>query len=297
MGILRLSKFNFFRGAAKIASLASVILILASGFPVGAEPVITEDAYILKPKDFELRERTNYTVYGDEEWDSDYDKQNQLAGYEETELVTSLEFAGGVTDKIELGIVLPWLSKDKTPKSSLPEESDSGLGDVKLKLKYRLDEAGSTIPITSAFGLQIDLPTGEDEPDPGDLATGSGLLGLTAIFYLTEERSKEILGHLNLGYTYTPHDDTFFGNYAIERILNEKLTLVGELNARAIDDGAFWDLVRLSADKKLLSLTGGLLYSPAGLRNLVIETAIQYRLVGKGESEALMYIGGVRYSF
>lgn len=284
------------RKALWIAALGG-ILVLVGGFSVSAEPVITEDAYILKPKDFELRERTNYTVYGDEKWDEDYGKQNQLAGYEETELVTSLEFAGGVTDKIELGVILPWVSKKETPDINSIEESGSGLGDVKLKLKYRLEEAGSTTPITSAFGLQIDLPTGEDEPDLGDLHTGIGLLGLTAIFYLTEERSKEILGHLNLGYTYTPRDDTFFGNYAIERILNENLTLAGELNAKASGDRAFNDLVRLITDRKLLSLTGGLQYRPGGLRNLIVEAAVQYRMIGKNEKTGLMYIGGVRYSF
>jgi hypothetical protein len=175
----------------------------------------------------------------------------------------------GVTDRFDLGVVLPVVSVDldatvnatiirlatanqpnvhtfvqgqDQPRATFRQAgSATGIGDIVVRSKYRMYSQGET-GFAAAFDLR--LPTG-DENDLLGLGTTQG-----RVYAILSSGNERLASHLNIGYTFSGRGDTDvdfvfappgisdeFG-YAggVEFVASPRLTIIGDLIGRTLID-------------------------------------------------------------
>jgi hypothetical protein len=166
--------------------------------------------------------------------------------------VTALLLTYGVSDRIDFGVVLPFVSTELrgtslativpfgnsgppphffagTPEnpvftaSRFSEGSSSGLGDVSARVKVNLREA---TPVSLALFAEGRFPTGSEE----DLR-GSGAVALRGLA-IASARLGDFSPHVNVGYQYrgrTVDNDAFLLTAGFDQLLAPWATLAGDL--------------------------------------------------------------------
>ena len=166
--------------------------------------------------------------------------------------VTAFLFTYGVTDRIDLGVVLPiartqirgfstatinpfgagdppphfFAGSEDAPiltASRFSEGSASGLGDVSARLKVNLREA---MPVSVAVLAEGRFPTGSEE----DLR-GSGAVALRGLA-IVSARLGEFAPHLNVGYQYRGREldpDAFLLTAGFDQLLAPWATFAADL--------------------------------------------------------------------
>ena len=255
----------------------------------------------------------------------------------------------GATDRLDIGIAVPivrveldaqvvatvqrlatvnvpnihtFVRGDPTATSSIIQSKgdSSGIGDVVLRGKYRLlDWTGGG---GLALATDIRLPTGDADNLRGGAAQGK--------LYAVASRSGDRLGHhVNVGYTFSGSvgrgnsrlgdlPDEF--NYAAgaEYVLHPKVTVIGDLVGRSLNDAARLDLQTktfqfvqtnggptMTADfdefeptrgrLNLLFGTAGVKFNPVG--NLLISASVLFPLTDSGLRNRMTSTFGLDYSF
>lgn len=166
--------------------------------------------------------------------------------------VTALQFTYGLSDRIDVGVVLPFVSTELrgtstasivpfgtsgppphffsgTPEnpvltaSRFSEGSSSGLGDVSARVKVNLRE---TTPVSIAILAEGRFPTGSEE----DLR-GAGAVALRGLGIISA-RFGEFSPHVNVGYQYRGREldnDAFLVTAGFDQLLAPWATLAGDL--------------------------------------------------------------------
>jgi hypothetical protein len=166
--------------------------------------------------------------------------------------VTALLFTYGVTDRIDFGVVVPFVSTELrgtstaaivpfgnsgppphffsgTPENPVltagrfSEGSSSGLGDVSARVKVNLREA---TPVSLAIFAEGRFPTGSEE----DLR-GAGAVALRGLG-IVSARLGQFSPHVNVGYQYrgrTLDNDAFLLTAGFDQLLAPWATLAGDL--------------------------------------------------------------------
>jgi hypothetical protein len=166
--------------------------------------------------------------------------------------VTALLFTYGVSDRIDFGVVLPFVSTELrgtslatvipfgatmppahffsgTPEnpiftaSRFSEGSSSGLGDVSARVKVNLRQA---TPVSLAIFAEGRFPTGSEE----DLR-GAGAVALRGLG-IVSARLGQFSPHVNMGYQYRGREldnDAFLLTAGFDELLAPWATLAGDL--------------------------------------------------------------------
>lgn len=160
--------------------------------------------------------------------------------------VLALSSTYGLTDRIDIGIVVPIINIEGSvssvatvedmggggihqfdPSGESPIDRNSadatGVGDILLRGKWRVAEGLAGTPLDAAIVGQVALPTG----DKDDLL-GTGSTAIYAAAVISGEFGK-VSPHMNLGYEYFTDEDEAVG---IERS-NTRLVLGFDINARS----------------------------------------------------------------
>jgi len=191
-------------------------------------------------------------------------------GYEQDkeengESVVSLAIKQGLTERMDLGISLPYVMT--SPKD---ENCERGMGDAELIAKFNLMKEGNRTPgFSVTFGIIMD--TGEENKD-----IGRGEMDYDFNSILSKELQFITL-HGNLGYTAKAKTASL--GIALEYPAHERLNLVAELTGENKSDSPIQGLIggSFSARENLtldfgigtglndygsqLNLTGGLTFS------------------------------------
>jgi hypothetical protein len=138
----------------------------------------------------------------------------------------------GFTDRLTLGIVVPYLLRDvrKQPFVGNGEVSSNGNGDIALRACYNLfDPAKNFLGVS--VGSALGLPTGNQNADP---PLGDGRYETCLATVITRIFNDKIKGHLTLSYKwrFRNKDYEYWGMYSGIRAGNEfHYGLVGEYAA------------------------------------------------------------------
>ncbi|MCK5843714.1 MAG: transporter [Victivallales bacterium] len=134
------------------------------------DPLYTEDNGVLL-KHLELKAGATFDMnMVSDYFDSESEKQEMTGDMSFTGMYVPIRVGIGIMDYADLQILLPVVSNKY---SNGTETSGSGIGDMWIEARggISLEE---TMPMHFAFHAAVMLPTGNDEPDSGDLATGTG---------------------------------------------------------------------------------------------------------------------------
>jgi Putative MetA-pathway of phenol degradation len=229
----------------------------------------------------------------------------------------------GVTDTLDVGVVVPWISTSLSgelallgsPGVSIPlsKISTTGVGDIAMLAKYRFwpQEQGGL-----AAGLELHIPS-------GDTAQSRGLGTTRSLMSLIWSRGGRVAPHANAGYEFwakavpiSPRTGVNARNqmkYAggIEVNVNPRLTLLADLVGRRVFGGGrlgyqpviFMAEVPVSTDL-LAALPGGLniVSAAPGFKwnvggNALFSASVLVTLVNKGLRANVTPVVGIDWTF
>lgn len=208
-------------------------------------PFYTDDADTTAKRKFHLEFSNEY----------DWLQRSSLPGTTQNTAVFTLNY--GLTDRIELGVNVPFIKifNDRLSRLGNP----TGIGDTQFGVKVRLldERDGSKRPaITAVF--YIEAPTGNTRNQ-----LGSGLVDYTLYGVLQKSFTKRTTGRLNAGILFAGNSSTgliginaarghvFTGNASLVRQCSPRLRLGAELF------GAVTNNFNLSRGQLVAQLGGG----------------------------------------
>ncbi len=153
------------------------------------------------------------------------------SGMESDSLITTLVLQHGITDRLQLGLVAPFVWRHFEYRPRGIQEHERGLGDVVLTSKYALLQETENFP-GFALGLGLKLPTGEE-----DRKLGTGEFD-ASLFAACSKRTGDVSFHGSLQYIATggsrddlgPRaDDKFICAGAVLWHCSRRVTFLGEL--------------------------------------------------------------------
>jgi hypothetical protein len=192
-------------------------MLLSVSNVYAARPLTTADAGTVVPGSFELE-------YGFEYIDAT-----------DREINNSLAITTGLLDNLDLAVEIPYQSIDFEDTEEEAGKTESGMADITVSAKLNIFKGHDVLP-DAAVSFSYKDESGE--ADKG-LGTDEVEYGITGIF---SKEFKDFTCHFNLGPTIK-HDseDTLNYNFAVERALNEKINLVGEIFGDTVLSGKFHD--------------------------------------------------------
>ncbi|MEQ1912398.1 MAG: transporter [Vicinamibacterales bacterium] len=174
---------------------------------------------------------------------------------------TAFQFDYGVSNRLDLGVAIPivqvgmqltyhatildFSTHTVSPTTHLfangtktqdfsSNGSASGVGDVVLRGKYRLEDIGA---ISAAIGVDLRLPTGDENN-----MLGTGYAQTKTFLILSSKTSDRIAPHLNIGYTFGRSSnsalnptDAFNYTGGVEVLVTPKVTIVADLVGRRLN--------------------------------------------------------------
>jgi hypothetical protein len=196
----------------KIVLFVSLFTIYFSLFTVSyaAHPLITDDTGTQGKEKFQL------------ELNSEFSHEDEDGATEDAfEFASVLSY--GIADTIDIVLGVPY--QHIRLKESGQNDSENGLSDISLELKWRFYEKDG---LSLALKPGMTLPTGDD-----DKGLGSGKATYSA-FFITTKEVEHWAFHLNLGYIRNENKsderkDLWHASVAAGYGITEKLTLVGNI--------------------------------------------------------------------
>lgn len=279
----------------------TIMLIFLMSLNGYACPIFGESTEVLLPEQYCISTKIIKSVMKDC-WDKDGHIVT-TTGFKSTEIEIPIEIYYGATKDLELGLIMPFLWLREQSSQDAEENSGRGIGDVEASIKYNLLKPSQVTPAISGL-LSIKLPTGrEAKKNSSKLPTGSGSTDITFIGILSRN-IHPFEAYLNLGYTITGKgkdeegEETNSGNklfydITLDCLINEKITLVGELR------GEFSDKGTSDKDKKwsLTTLITGIQYESTTIDGLTFNGGISTSLTGKNIEKSWSPILGIDYEF
>jgi hypothetical protein len=195
----------------------------------------------LKVEDTATEGKGNYLF----EITGDYAKNTAFKSTLLTGIITA-----GTGRHTDLSLEAPYLMLNPGP---LPNQNESGAGDVRIKLKHRLFE--NEVKQSMAFQLYADAPTGD-----GGKGLGTDHLVWGVLLSDTQECRNKVL-HLNAGYEAFGSDMKrwhFASNYAIKFGFAVEHKLAGSL--RLVTELAGESRKEAERYSRPLNLLGGVIY-------------------------------------
>ncbi len=196
----------------------SALMSFPSITTYAARPLSTDDAGTVEKGEFQLE--AGFDALRQDNHDREYSP--------------SLTLTYGLLDRMDLGIGSGYIFFH--PRE---DKRENGIADTELKLKYRWIDEKDWRPAFAMTGT-LKFPTASESRG---LGSGQTDFGIHAI--LTKNLSKQLVLHLNLGYTFIGEDhvnNELNYSLAAQFMLTEKWALVGEvvgvnnLNGRRGDD-------------------------------------------------------------
>ena len=211
-------------------------------------PVATTDAspWTLSKDRLVMSATTGYS-YADHEFLNDDQGTRQAFPLQGNLEIYSLRVSGryGLQDDLELEVSTAFLSlmysaesfvKQSTGELIHLDNSDTGIGDVKLMLTKQLLSKSWPLSLQVAFKL----PTGYDLPEPNRAALGSGQSDLSGILQLGHLFSSGTLIGLDGGMVYRlkgPGHQVKYGAKLAQRIVDRLFIFVAQTGYHSITDG------------------------------------------------------------
>jgi hypothetical protein len=207
----------------RIACLVIGIAVLSATTAYAQLPFYTDDADTTPKRKFHLEFSNEY----------DWLQRSSLPGTTQNTAIFTLNY--GLTDRIELGVNVPFITIFNERLSMLG--NPTGIGDMQIGAKVRLlsERDGSKRPaITAVFYLEA--PTGNTRKQ-----IGSGLADYTLYGVLQKSLTKRTTGRLNGGILFAGNSSTgliginaarghvFTGNGSLTRQFSPRLRLGAEL--------------------------------------------------------------------
>jgi hypothetical protein len=204
-------------------------------------PAVGRAAHPLGVEDTGTEGKGNYLL----EFTGDSAKKDAFKSTRLTTIMTA-----GTGKHTDLSVEIPYLMLDPGP---VPNRNESGVGDVRLKLKHRLFE--NEVHQSMGYLLYVDLPS-------GDGANGLGKDNVVwGVRLIDSQKCCDWTLHLNAGYEVFGSDlktEHFMSNYAInfgfavEHPLSESFRFLAEFSGeRRKEAGTF---------SRPLDLLGGVIY-------------------------------------
>lgn len=168
------------------------------------DPLYTEDgAMLLEHLQLRAGAGVNYSS-ATAAFDSEGEKQDYSGDMTWTNMYIPIRLGIGLAKVAEFQFLIPFMSQKY---SNGMEMDGSGISDSWITAKAGITSGG----INFAGRLGLMLPTGNDEPDAGELATGSGRsdLDIGVLFSYRPDEMTGFAGDLNAGYRITPEKDEY----------------------------------------------------------------------------------------
>ncbi|MEW6110037.1 MAG: transporter [Nitrospirota bacterium] len=195
-----------------IISLASILIFSSASYAM--HPLITDEAETNGKGKFEVEINSEYS----------YDKE-KIEGetVRETEIELETELTYGITDDIDIKLMVPYTWKKEEEDGE--KDHENGFSDISLSLKWRFFEKERFSLALKPF---ITLPTGDEEKE---LGTGRVSCGL---FLIASTEIERLEFYTNLGYMRNENrigerEDIWHASIATEYEATENLSLVANL--------------------------------------------------------------------
>ncbi|UCG79316.1 MAG: transporter [Nitrospirota bacterium] len=231
-------------------------------------PLVTDEAETLEKGAYEFELNSEY-AYNEED-------EGGIT-IKETEIEIEAEFAYGIIENLEGFIEVPYATVKE--ESTLGDESESGLADIELGVRWKFLENEQISLAIKPFFI---LPTGDEEK-----GLGTGELSYGATLIATKEIGELEL-HANLGLTHYEYkddlvadesrSDIFHISLAVASEISEQLTVVGNIGMDTNQDK--------NSDEHPVFLLGGVSYKltenvnlSGGLKIGITEPAEDYALL------------------
>lgn len=117
-----------------------------------------------------------YYLWATSAYDADGNKSDWNNNAKNTHMWIPIDIYYSVTDQLEIW-VQPQFSMEKWTADGSDDMSGSGIGDTWIKVKYWVMPEPAV-----AFRAGVKVATGNDEPDAGDLWTGTGQMDIDGAF-------------------------------------------------------------------------------------------------------------------
>lgn len=200
----------------------TLLLVLAC---VAATPARAQIPFYTDDADTTAKGKFHLEVANEHDWL----QQSSFPGKRQNTTTFTLNF--GLTDRIELGVNLPFVKILNDPASQLG--SPSGIGDTQFGVKARLREEreGSRVPAISVV-FYLEMPTGSTRKQ-----IGSGLKDYWVYGVVQKSLTKRTMGRLNGGVLFAGNSSTgllgirgtrgqvFTGNGSLVRDFTPRLKL------------------------------------------------------------------------
>ncbi len=212
------------------AILLGMIVILSAA--MAYDPLYIEDNAMLLDH---LQLRVGAAVnYGSSSalFDSEGDKQDFSGDYSMTNMYIPIRLGIGLMNIVDVQFLIPFMS---LKYSNGTEMKGSGIADSWFTAKAGVNKSNMYF----AGRLGILLPTGDDEPEAGDLATGSGRsdLDIGALFCYRPESITGFGADVNLGYRMKPEKDDYNAGDALQFDIKAGYQITDVLFPYAVLDG------------------------------------------------------------
>lgn len=247
------------------AVAATITGALLAGSAMAGPPFLTDD-----PEPVEHKHSEFYIF-------STYDKAKDGKEY----AVPAFEYNYGVIPDTQLHIVIPFVRTDPNDGSS-----EYGLGDIEVGVKYRFIQETETVPQVGIFPM-AELATGDDNKGLGNGKTWWRLpiwIQKSWGEWKTYGGAGYVINHAEGQKNYP------FAGWLLQKDLNEKLTLGGEIFGRGkdADDGKattllnFGGLYKFTPDFNLLFSAG---HSVSGETHTIAYLGLWWTWGGDGNEE------------
>ncbi len=189
----------------------------------------------------------------------------------------------GVTDRLDLGLQVPYFDQSFTNAAFAEPRTDTGLSDIRLLAKLRL----LAKPLVLALKAGVKVPTGEFKNEDGLIPVGEGQWDFDFVGQVGRSFwPRPLYGNIDLGYRVRTRNeqidrdpgDEWFVNAELGYQLVRQLMLVGKCEVLRSRPAVVFGGIEAEI-KRIVYLTPALLYA-VGQRT-TIEAAVRFSLNGR----------------
>ena len=200
----------------------------------------------------------------------------------------------GVTDRLDLGLQVPYFDQSFANIAFAEPRTDTGLSDIRALAKLRL----LAQPLVLAFKAGVKMPTGEFKNEDGLIPVGEGQWDFDFVGQVGRSFwPLPLYGNLDLGYRVRTRNeqidrdpgDEWFLNAELGYQLVRQLMLLGKcevLRSKPAVEFGFDTTI-----KRITYLTPALLYAVG--RRTTVEAAVRFSLNGRNFPAGRQFVLGV----
>ena len=201
----------------------------------------------------------------------------------------------GVTDRLDLGLQIPYFDQSFTNIAFAEPRTDTGLSDIRALAKLRL----LSKPLVLALKTGVKVPTGEFKNEDGLIPVGEGQWDFDFVGQMGRSFwPLPLYGNIDLGYRVRTRNeqidrdpgDEWFLNAEVGYQLARQLMLVGKCEVLRSKPAIVFGSIEAEI-KRITYLTPALLYT-IGQRTM-IEAAVRFSLNGRNFPAGRQFVLGL----